>query len=68
VTARRGRRRPGRQFGCDSDTTAPGNPYRERVNIFACQHCGQLLDFENTRCEPCGHVLGYLPEQMTLSA
>jgi hypothetical protein len=27
-----------------------------------------LLYFENTRCERCGHVLGYVPERATLSA
>jgi hypothetical protein len=38
------------------------------VKLFECQHCGQLLYFENTRCERCGHVLGYLPELTVLSA
>jgi hypothetical protein len=38
------------------------------MKLFECQHCGQLLYFENTRCERCGHVLGYLPERATLSA
>jgi hypothetical protein len=38
------------------------------VKLFECQHCGQLLYFENTRCEHCGHVLGYLPERTVLSA
>jgi hypothetical protein len=38
------------------------------VKLFECQNCGQLLFFENTRCERCGHVLGYLPDQTTLSA
>ena len=32
------------------------------MKLFTCQHCGQLLYFENTRCERCGHALGYLPE------
>jgi hypothetical protein len=38
------------------------------MKLFECQHCGQLLYFENTRCERCGHVLGYLPDRATLSA
>jgi len=38
------------------------------MKLFECQHCGQLLYFENTRCERCGHVLGYLPDRTTLSA
>lgn len=35
---------------------------------FECQHCGQLLYFENVRCERCGHMLGYLPDRTTISA
>jgi hypothetical protein len=38
------------------------------MKLFECQHCGQLLYFENTRCERCGHVLGYLPDRTMLSA
>lgn len=38
------------------------------MQLFECQHCGQLLYFENTRCERCGHSLGYLPELSVLSA
>lgn len=38
------------------------------MKLFECQHCGQLLYFENTRCERCGHTLGYLPDQAMLSA
>jgi hypothetical protein len=38
------------------------------MKLFECQHCGQLLYFENTRCERCGHVLGYLADQTTLIA
>jgi hypothetical protein len=32
-----------------------------------CQHCVQLLYFENTRCECC-NVLGYLPDRAALCA
>src|SRR6187551_129380 len=36
------------------------------MKLFKCQHCGQLLYFENTRCERCGHELGFLPYQTDL--
>jgi hypothetical protein len=38
------------------------------MKLFECQHCGQLLYFANTRCERCGHALGYLPERQALTA
>jgi hypothetical protein len=38
------------------------------MNIFTCEHCGQLLHFENTRCMRCGSPLGFLPDRLTLSA
>jgi hypothetical protein len=38
------------------------------MRLFICQHCRQLLYFENRQCETCGHVLGYLPERGVLSA
>jgi hypothetical protein len=38
------------------------------MKLFECQHCGQLLYFENTRCERCGSSLGYLPGEAALSA
>jgi hypothetical protein len=37
------------------------------MKLFECQKCGQLLHFENTRCESCGSQLGYLRAQETLS-
>lgn len=36
------------------------------MKLFKCQHCGQLLYFENTHCERCGHMLGFFPETMEL--
>ena len=36
------------------------------MKLFKCQHCGQLLYFENTYCERCGHTLGFWPEAMEL--
>jgi len=38
------------------------------MKLFQCQHCGQILYFENRACERCGHRLGFLPETATLSA
>ncbi len=38
------------------------------MKLFKCQHCGQVLYFENTRCESCGHQLGFLPSEMVVSA
>src|ERR1700759_5608670 len=41
-----------------------GNP----MKLFSCQACGQLLYFENVRCENCGRFLGYLPDKTEISA
>ncbi|WP_375459642.1 putative zinc-binding metallopeptidase [uncultured Enterovirga sp.] len=38
------------------------------MKLFKCPCCGQLLHFENTRCENCGRRLGYVPEASVLSA
>src|SRR5262245_4039268 len=38
------------------------------MKLFECQHCGQALYFENTRCESCGRRLGYLPLRETVTA
>jgi hypothetical protein len=38
------------------------------MKLFNCQHCDQLLYFENTLCERCGHRLGYIPDSVKLSA
>jgi hypothetical protein len=38
------------------------------MKLFNCQNCGNLLFFENTRCERCGLQLGYLPEDAVLTA
>ena len=38
------------------------------MKLFRCQACAQVLYFENTRCERCGHTLGYLPDIAELSA
>ncbi len=38
------------------------------MRLFQCQNCGQLLYFENVRCERCASRLGYLPPDVLLSA
>ena len=38
------------------------------MKLFRCQNCGQVLYFENVRCEKCGHRLGYAPETARLRA
>ncbi len=38
------------------------------MKIFTCQNCGQLLHFENTVCMRCGMALGFLPDDLALSA
>jgi hypothetical protein len=38
------------------------------VKLFECQHCGQVLFFENTFCERCHLNVGYLPHKETMSA
>ncbi len=38
------------------------------MQLFKCQHCAQVLYFENTICEKCGRKLGYLPDLGTMSA
>jgi hypothetical protein len=41
---------------------------RRSMKLFKCQNCQQVLYFENTTCEKCGHRLGYLPDVEQLSA
>jgi hypothetical protein len=38
------------------------------MKLFKCQHCGEVLYFENRLCGNCGHRLGYLPEHDTMTA
>jgi hypothetical protein len=38
------------------------------MRVYVCQACGQLLYFENIRCESCGHTLGYAPDKQTIFA
>src|SRR5258706_10280337 len=32
------------------------------MKIFHCDHCQQLVFFENIRCLECGHALAYVPQ------
>src|SRR5688500_3898777 len=32
------------------------------MKVFHCDHCGQLVFFENTASFGCGHTLAYLPD------
>ena len=38
------------------------------MRIFSCGNCGQLVFFENLRCERCGTELGFLPDRLALVA
>lgn len=38
------------------------------MKLFECHNCGQVLYFENRRCEKCGLALGYLHEMTAMSA
>src|SRR6478752_3370215 len=44
------------------------NPGAPAMKLFSCQACGQLLYFENIRCENCGRALGYLTDLNEISA
>jgi hypothetical protein len=36
------------------------------MRLFTCCHCGNILYFENIRCEKCGYAIGYLPHDNRL--
>lgn len=38
------------------------------MRIFHCDHCRQLIFFENTRCVKCGRALAYLPDLRLMGA
>jgi hypothetical protein len=38
------------------------------MRLFQCQVCGNLLYFENTACQCCGHRVGYMPRRFALRA
>ena len=37
------------------------------MKLFKCTNCGQLIYFENSRCEKCGHLLGFNPDTLRLA-
>lgn len=38
------------------------------MKVFHCDHCEQLVFFENTTCLNCGHLLAFLPEAVDMAA
>jgi hypothetical protein len=38
------------------------------MKLFTCSNCQELLFFENTQCQHCGHRLAYVPRTQTLAA
>jgi hypothetical protein len=48
--------------------TGKTRDFRRKMKLFSCQGCGQLLYFENWRCEVCGRLLGYLPDRAEITA
>ena len=38
------------------------------MRTFHCEHCGNPVYFENTRCTTCRHELGVVPEVLRVSA
>ncbi len=38
------------------------------MRVFHCDHCQQLVFFENTRCVGCDHVLAFLPDVQRLAS
>jgi hypothetical protein len=39
-----------------------------KVKVFHCDHCGQLLFFENVTCVPCGRAVAYVPDVMDMAS
>ncbi|MFU8817362.1 MAG: putative zinc-binding metallopeptidase [Pseudomonadales bacterium] len=38
------------------------------MKIFTCGACGQTVYFHNVACSRCGHLLGFVPEALSLAA
>ncbi|WP_043113957.1 zinc-binding metallopeptidase family protein [Solimonas soli] len=38
------------------------------MKIFRCDHCGQLIFFENSVCTRCGRTLAFLPDRRRMAA
>jgi hypothetical protein len=46
--------------------SVPPIPVLFPVKLFTCTHCGQILYFENSRCEKCHYPLGFESTQLQL--
>lgn len=38
------------------------------MKLFSCPACGNTLYFHNVTCGQCGHILGFIPDTLTLAA
>jgi hypothetical protein len=38
------------------------------LKVFHCDHCRQLVFFENTECVKCGHLLAFVPDLMLVGS
>jgi hypothetical protein len=38
------------------------------MKVFHCDHCRQLVFFENTQCMACGHLLAFVPHLMVVAS
>ncbi|MBB5571731.1 MULTISPECIES: zinc-binding metallopeptidase family protein [Rhizobium] len=38
------------------------------MRLFACDHCGQPVHFDNRQCVRCGYQLGFVPERLAMYA
>src|SRR5688572_30555300 len=38
------------------------------MKVFHCDHCRQMVFFENTLCVNCGHLLAFLPRLMLVGS
>lgn len=36
------------------------------MRLFKCNHCGQVLYFENSKCEKCGYAIGFSDQSLQL--
>jgi hypothetical protein len=37
------------------------------MRLFKCTHCGQVLYFENSKCEKCDYILGFSDQALQLT-
>ncbi|HEV8543873.1 MAG TPA: putative zinc-binding peptidase, partial [Verrucomicrobiae bacterium] len=53
--------------GCPAPHSERHQP-RAAMKIFECDHCGNLVFFENVSCVRCHHTLGFIPDAIDLCA